>query len=123
MFKRFIEWLLPAIQLHKGRLIVRLYEHPWNLDEERIAFTGIGESKFRFIGEEIQVEEVHLEIPHARGEPSTLPRITSFTLALEDFPDMEAMPPLCKDIEELTRPMTLHLYGRNDEPLLIISRD
>ena len=116
IFGRILDYLLP-LRLYDGKLILRLYEHPSNRIEERLAFTSVAVCKFRFVGSEIHVERLSVDISPSQK----LPTITRATVALEEFPDLEAETELFEDINDLIGPMTLHMVGVGDEPLVVIA--
>ena len=115
IFDKTKNYLFPPGRLQKGKMIVRLYEHPW--PDKRVAFVGVGVSEFRYVGSELHIEKVSVDIQAWQQ----LPKITRATVALEELPDLEVEPGLPDDISDLNGPMTLHLFGIADAPLVVIS--
>ncbi len=101
----------------EGTMLVRLY----SIDEygdEQCAFVGKGTADLRMTGSEMLVEQVSVDI----SDGQRLPTITRATVALEDFPDLEVEPEIFEDIYDLNGPVTLHLVGVGDAPLVVVSR-
>lgn len=116
MSRKIFDYLF-ATPTPEAKMIVRLYAIDEYGDEE-CAFIGMGMADLCLTGREMLIQQVSVDISGYQR----LPKITRATVALEDFPDQEAEPEIFEDIYDLNGPVTLHLVGVGDAPLVIVTR-